>query len=463
MEFKLQLVACFADGEPPLIEEICTWSREALTLTSVGLTLAESKVVLQTIQQKMVAQQVAAHLQAHQPSGLRKKGHYPFQLKTLFGNVTVNSPRYYLPPTQAGPKTFSPLQHLFPQHVTPELLYLETKWASQMPYQKTADLLHDVLPIGGKLSGTTIQQHLHAVVEAQERQLPQEVAPFHGVCQRNREALPCPPRPLVVGLDGGYVRHWHKKGCFEVIAGKSIPAEGAAKCFGFVQEIDAKPRRRVFEVLRSQGLQANQAVEFFTDGAAVLRSLTSYLSAESTHILDWFHLTMRLTVLQQYALGFTHIDAAGGKALQQRLTSIKWHLWHGNTKRAVEKLLDLDALLAAHQEDPLAAQKYPKMKSLTKLVAELQTYVEQNSAFIVDYSERRRYGERVSTGFVESAVNQVLAKRLVKRQQMQWTKKGAHLLVQVRTKVLNEEWDEYFRQQYPGFRPLLEEPLPMAA
>ncbi|OGX88480.1 hypothetical protein BEN47_19935 [Hymenobacter lapidarius] len=53
---------------------------------------------------------------------------------------------------------------------------------------------------------------------------------------------------------------------------------------------------------------------------------------------------------------------------------------------------------------------------------------------------------------MESAVNQVLAKRMVKRQQMQWTKKGAHLLVQARTKVLNEEWEDCFRQQYPGFR-----------
>lgn len=67
--------------------------------------------------------------------------------------------------------------------------------------------------------------------------------------------------------------------------------------------MDAKPRRRGLEVLRSQGLQANQPVAFFTDGAPVLRSLTSYLSAESRHILDWFHLTMRLTVLHQYARG----------------------------------------------------------------------------------------------------------------------------------------------------------------
>jgi len=463
MEFKLQLVACPAEGEPPLVEDVFTWSREALTLASVGLTLDESKQLLQTIQQKMVAQQVAVHLQAQQPRGWRKKGSYPLQLKTLFGNVTVESPRYYLPPTETGPKTFSPLQQLFPQHVTPERLYLETKWASLIPYQKTADLLHDVLPLGAKLSGTTIRQHLHAVVEAQEQQLPPEEASFHGVCQRDREVLPCPARPLVVGLDGGYVRHWRKKGCFEVIAGKSIPAEGSAKCFGFVQEVDAKPRRRVFEVLRAQGLQANQAVEFFTDGAAVRRSLTSYLSAESTHLLDWFHLTMRLTVLQQYALGVAQVDAAGGKALQDGLTSIKWHLWHGNAERAVEKIRDLDDALAAHQDDPLVATKYSKCKPLARLLADFYTYVEQNSGFIVDYAERQRYGERVSTGFVESAVNQVLAKRLVKRQQMQWTKKGAHLLVQARTKVLNEEWEACFRQQYPGFRPLPEEPIPIAA
>lgn len=81
----------------------------------------------------------------------------------------------------------------------------------------------------------------------------------------------------------------------------------------------------------------------------------------------------------------------------------------------------------------------------------------------MDYSERQRYGERVSTGFVESAVNQVLSKRLVKRQQMQWTKKGAHPLVQARTKVLIEEWEDCFRQQYPGFQSVPAEPMQMAA
>ena len=76
--------------------------------------------------------------------------------------------------------------------------------------------------------------------------------------------------------------------------------------------------------------------------------LTRYLSTESCHILDWFHLTMRLTVLHPYALGLTQVDAAGGKLLQECLNSIKWYLWHGNAKRAVGKTTDLDAVFYQH-------------------------------------------------------------------------------------------------------------------
>ncbi len=88
--------------------------------------------------------------------------------------------------------------------------------------------------------------------------------------------------------------------------------------------------------------------------------------------------------------------------------------------------------------------------------------MEQNNSSIVDCSERHHYGKRVSTGFVESAVNQVLAKRLAKRQQMQWTRKGAHLLVQARPKVLDEEREECFRRQYSSLRSLPAKRMQMA-
>lgn len=161
---------------------------------------------------------------------------------------------------------------------------------------------------------------------------------------------------------------------------------------------------------------------------------------------------MRITVLHKYAQGLSKVDELRGKEVSDTLTSIKWHLWHGNAEGALEKIDGLEVLLVNHGADKLIVHKYDKLKVLTNYLSDFETYVRQNSASIVDYSERHRYGERVSTGFVESTVNQVIAKRFVKHQQMQWSKKGAHLLLQARTKVLNDEWDECFRARFPGFR-----------
>jgi hypothetical protein len=41
---------------------------------------------------------------------------------------------------------------------------------------------------------------------------------------------------------------------------------------------------------------------------------------------------------------------------------------------------------------------------------------------------------------------------MVKKQQMQWTPEGAHLRLQVRTALINEDWEDTFRTRYPQFR-----------
>ena len=53
---------------------------------------------------------------------------------------------------------------------------------------------------------------------------------------------------------------------------------------------------------------------------------------------------------------------------------------------------------------------------------------------------------------MESTINQVVSRRFVQKPQMQWTLKGAHLLLQARTKVLNNELEDVFRRWYPQFR-----------
>ena len=97
-----------------------------------------------------------------------------------------------------------------------------------------------------------------------------------------------------MGIDGGYVRDWcAKKHNFEVIVGKSTLSFGeeadkvpSHKRFGFVQTLETKPKRRLYEGLRSQDLQMNQVITFLSDGNDTLRALQFEMSPKATHILD---------------------------------------------------------------------------------------------------------------------------------------------------------------------------------
>ena len=221
----------------------------------------------------------------------------------------------------------------------------------------------------------------------------------------------------------------------------------AAKCFGFVQTYDEKPRRRLWELMKSQGMQENQQVVFMSDGAENVRRIQEYLHPFSEHLIDWFHITMRLTVLQQQTKGLHEERPQTGADVLKRLESVKHLLWHGNAEEALERLGDLLIELSLIQARLTAAKK------VADSVTEFETYIRNNREFIPNFGERRRQGETISTAFVESTINQVVSRRFVKKQQMQWTLRGAHLLLQTRTKVLNDELEELFRRWYPKFRP----------
>lgn len=89
------------------------------------------------------------------------------------------------------------------------------------------------------------------------------------------------------------------------------------------------------------------------------------------------------------------------------------------------------------------------------------TYIDNNRHLIPNYGEKHRYGETITTSFVESTVNEVVAKRMVKKQQMQWSQKGAHCLLQTRIAVLNDEFREQFEEWYPAMKNKANPPEPM--
>jgi hypothetical protein len=391
------------DDDPTVVHDVFTLHRGPLAPDTLGLGLDEAKGLLAAVQETMVNEQVKTELAAQAPCpdcgrSRRHKDTRDIVVRSLFGTLHLSSPRWWHCACSVHEtRTFSPLAALLPERSTPEVVYLEAKFAGLTSYGLSAKLLGEVLPLGRPLHATAVRFHTQAVAQRLEDELGDERCSFIDTCQRDRDALGRPDLPLVVGLDGGYVHSAQQRsrrdGWFEVIAGRSTPADGPSKCFGFVQTYDTKPKRRLFNLLSAQGMTANQAVTFITDGGDDVRDLPLYLNAEAEHLLDWFHVTMRLTVMANMAKSLRPpppdpdlpptppVDLAASVAKQ--LEALKWFCWHGNVFRA--RQITGDLIFDLDVENP-----GPEQAKLLKAITEFDTYLGANAWSIPNYGERYR-------------------------------------------------------------------------
>ena len=68
------------------------------------------------------------------------------------------------------------------------------------------------------------------------------------------------------------------------------------------QRLD-RPRRRLLGVLASQGYTPNLRVVLMSDDGDSVRRPLAHIGPEAEHVLDWFQVAMRLTVLVQMTKG----------------------------------------------------------------------------------------------------------------------------------------------------------------
>jgi hypothetical protein len=166
MTFKVQVVVTLSDDGDEAVQEIAKVKRDDLTPATLGLSIDDSKTLLQGLQEVVVEWQMHDYLDAqrHCPDcgKLRHStGSHHTVFRTLFGELPVESPRFTHCPGQAhDTASFSPLAELLPEHTTPELLYLETKWAALASYGMSVKMLEDVLPMGESLQAVTIRNHV---------------------------------------------------------------------------------------------------------------------------------------------------------------------------------------------------------------------------------------------------------------------------------------------------------------
>src|SRR5215472_12745841 len=298
MSIRVEVV-CIADDGSEERREVMTVERRELAMETLGLTLKEGKALLAGVQDFVVAQQVRQYLDQHRPCPQCGQRHTSKDT----GNTGKDGIR-------SGAGAESALEPML------------------LPDRRPADVpSHEGLAAGAHHSGNAVAGDSLGVVDpvragggfaegriaggrcAEFRDRAQPPAGHGGTAgaRAGRRAATQSVRRRGKGLGTTAFTRWpdhsrhrwrlrasrHKQGWFEVIAGKSVVAfrreeEGevpSAKCFGFVQTYDEKPRRRLWELLKSQGMQENQQVVFMSDGGEDVRRVQEYLQPHSEHLI----------------------------------------------------------------------------------------------------------------------------------------------------------------------------------
>ena len=450
MKFDLILAVDDGDGHVTNISLGQVARPEVSDMATLGLSLAESKQLLAQLQHEVVVRQFEATTQQRrhcEHCGTKRaiKDFHGARFRSLFGDVDLRVPRLRKCQCVVGepaPASVKPASRQ--RWVAPELEYVQSELAATLPYARSAEILHKLLPIGVGNGATTVRARTLRVGQRLESELATAT-----VKPPDRRRAPR-PRVTTVGLDGGYVRHCDSDEAhsFEIIAGRVMADDGSQRSVGFVRTVDQHSRTRVQQAVAEHG-KTTDGLLVLTDGDSRLRDLQLCVLPEATHVLDWYHLTRRLTVLSNVVRSreaAQQLPSREHARISNWVDSIKWRLWHG---RPVTAIARLDALVNLLGRPSLAGRTV--VARARKLAAGLRQYLENNAESLPDYGRRYRAGERISTAFVESAVNQIIDKRMSKSQQMRWSPQSAHLMLQVRIRVIDDRLRQDFERWYPGF------------
>ena len=233
-------------------------------------------------------------------------------------------------------------------------------------------------------------------------------------------------------------RHRAEGRRFEVIAVKVIQAEGTQHRFAFMRTGSIATTEAFRRTLAAVGVGADTPATVLCDGDAGLWRLPRGVLPGATVVLDWWHAAVRFEHARQAArsLGAGTADACLAEAAVRGLERAKWRLWHGCRGK-------LAALCRWAERE--AMRGVAGIGKLRQHVADLLGSLERNEAALVHYAARRRRGEPIATSFVESAVDEIVAWRMNKGQQMRWSQATMQPFLDVRTALLNGTLKDAFR------------------
>jgi hypothetical protein len=407
--------------------------------TAFGLTLAEGKILIAQLQSAICQDQIqtAARLDRICRGCGTQRPHHDTRTRTvqsLFGKIVVDAPRFRA--CRCGllhdPKR-SQLYALIPDRTTAEFDNIAAELGARHSLREAAHILDMFVPTKTQHNHATVRSRLAAVsdqIAARDQKLP------HRLTRSTGES------PSVF-IDGTFVRAlpFYQTRHFEVVMGR-IDAKGQrSRHFATMPHVSAARCDIVRAVLRSQGWLPKQSITVFSDGDFSLVEIVRRASrAPLTHILDWFHVSMRIQHLRQCCGSLVGANQSGEvefRFLTEDMNGLRSALWCGRMRLARTYLHSAKRQLSqiAGRERSRAVTR--KVQRLTRMVEEFDNYLNINQSAMPNYAERPCAGLPVSSSRAESTANFLVNRRMNKRRQMRWSPIGAQRVLQARVAVID--------------------------
>jgi hypothetical protein len=385
-----------ADGATERIE-IAALERDISSPTpdDLGLRLAEAKDLLLKLQSFLardhMRQVSAADRTCRCGSRRRLHDYRSRQIDTLFGRVILRQPRWR--PCGCGRFEAKPdtdqaccqgrRSALIAERATPELVRVQAELGARLSFREAARVMSTLLPMGKAANHTGIRRRLART--ADRLQALDDASP-HRMSRAGGG-------PTLVALDGAHIRAapGFQVRHFEVTVGRVETERQQARHFAVAPNVATPRSRTIGNALRSRGWLPGREVTVLSDGdPALVESVRSAAGDRVTHILDWFHVSMRVRHVEQALAGLLNSDLEEKGPLRyvdfdvSRLRHLIWNGYGDEAQRALRNVMDM----AANAIWLNALRGEVRIERFIQIASELRTYLTLNATALVDYGRR---------------------------------------------------------------------------
>lgn len=406
------------------------------SILDLGLRHAEQISVLEKVQNALLAEQCHLIESGHPVcpkcgQKLKKNGHTPSQFHAVFSDHTVRIQKHLCSNPECRWQSAPTTTSVFGTNIHPDLAKLQCEQGALFSYREAQSNL-------AKLNCDRRSVNNHNQVKLMSDQVGALLSAQNHIPLSAKECG-APAQALIVQIDGGHIPIQEKnKRSFEALSAIVYRPERIREVDKHHREIVDKScaisaedddlttiKVYVLNAAHKQGMNQQTKVTALGDGANNCWSVISTLQSHCQQlecILDWFHIAKK----------FQTVKHALAETFNESLDKVKWKLWHG---KADEALTQLEFLMTNVTDK----DRCSKLKGL-------YDYLKRNKGYLVNYEERHKANEAYTSQVAESHIESVINARHKKSGKMQWTREGAHNVLQIRAKMISREWESQWQQ-----------------